>query len=87
MIDYSKVVPKEEKCRGCGSIEFRHCEKGLVCSYCRVVINPARKPGAYVHMPYVTINAPTLPDPDKDKRITLTMAQATAKFRALGRLL
>lgn len=78
----------KDKCRGCGSMEFQHCEKGLVCSYCRAVIEPARKPGAYARMPYIALDtpAPGSPAPDREK-YGLTMEQALTKFRQLGRFI
>lgn len=30
------------KCRGCGSLEFVHVLKGVVCSYCRVPATPEK---------------------------------------------
>lgn len=78
----------KSKCPGCGSLEFQDCEKGLVCSYCRVVIRPkAKAQDLHVHAPYVVIETPVIKDPEVDKRFGLTIAQAATRFRALGRML
>lgn len=81
-IDYAKRPQHTPaKCPGCGSLEFQDCEKGLVCSYCRVVIRPkAKAQDLHVHAPYVTIDVPVIKDPEVDDR--LTRLQEVASFQA-----